>query len=222
MDIVNARGREVMTEAEFIRTVSLYETVLIDIGCGDGVFPYRLAAAHNELFCIGIDPNWELMAGFARRAERKPSRGGINNILYVASAAQSLPKELKCLADVITVNYPWSGLLRAIIEDDSVISSSFEHLASNDCLVQILLNVEPGVPEWSSLTPETMQVRVMPALTKIGFTLVECDWLPLGMRPRSRWGGRLVRGSQRDSIILLAERGHVKTTTRSLLSSSLS
>ena len=33
MDIVNARGREVMTEAEFIRTVSLYETVLIDIVC---------------------------------------------------------------------------------------------------------------------------------------------------------------------------------------------
>ena len=217
MDIVTGRDVESIDETRFLDALIPYSTVLVDIGCGDGAFPYRLAGAQADLFCIGIDPNRESMAEYARRARRKPARGGRANVLYVVAAAESLPPELRRSAHLITVNYPWAGLLQAIVTGDPLLGAALDHLAAGVCLTQILLNADADVEGLPPLTPDTIAETIAPVLADANFRLTDCDWLPPDRRPRSRWGGRLVRGSHRRTVALRAERGDVPPASRSLL-----
>ena len=221
MDIVTGRDVESIAEPHFAQTLAPYSTVLIDLGCGDGAFPYRLAGAHDNLFCIGVDPNRESMADYARRARRKPARGGRPNVLYVGAAAESLPPELRHRAHVITINYPWASLLQAIVTGDPLFPSALDHLASDVCLVQILLNADADVADLPAVTPAAISDTAAPVLAAVNFRLTDCDWLPPDRRPRSQWGGKLVRGSHRRTVALRAERGDVPSTSRSLLDDAL-
>ena len=55
------------------------------------------------------------------RAERKASRGGASNAVFVRAAVASLPRALTGIADEVTVNYPWGSLLRAIVAPDRAV-----------------------------------------------------------------------------------------------------
>lgn len=221
MDIVTGRDMESIDEAQFAQALAPYASVLIDLGCGDGAFPYRVADTQDDLFCIGVDPNRESMAEYARRARRKPARGGRPNVLFVAAAAETLPPELRRRAQLITVNYPWAGLLQAIVTGDPLIAVALDHLAADVCLVQILLNADADVADLPAVTPDAIAETVAPVLADVDFRVTACDWLPPDQRPRSQWGGRLVRGSHRRTVALCAERGDVPSSWRSLLASAL-
>ena len=90
-------------------------------------------------------------------------------------------------------------------------------IAAGVCLTQILLNADADVAGLPPLTPATIAETIAPVLADANFRLTDCDWLPPDRRPRSRWGGRLVRGSHRRTVALRAERGDVPPASRSLL-----
>ncbi|HJN92175.1 MAG TPA: hypothetical protein QGF05_05560, partial [Dehalococcoidia bacterium] len=62
MRIVTGQGVEEVDASDIDALADGGPAMLVDLGCGDGSFPYRLASDHPELFCIGIDANAEVMS----------------------------------------------------------------------------------------------------------------------------------------------------------------
>ena len=53
--------------------------VVVDVGTGDGRYPYESARGDPETLYIGLDPDAGAMSEYAFRAGRKPARGGVDN-----------------------------------------------------------------------------------------------------------------------------------------------
>ena len=113
-------GKELvpLEDDEFESLAREYDDVVIDIGTGDGRFVLRTARDRPQSLVIGIDPVQEAMAGVARRASAKPSRGGVPNALFLVASAEALPGALSSKASLVTVNYPWGALLRTLVQPD--------------------------------------------------------------------------------------------------------
>lgn len=211
MRVVTGKTSQTMAAAEFRSLASGYTTCWLDIGAGDGALSYRLAAEFPDVLCLGLDPNAEAMAAQARRARRKPDRGGRVNCLYVAAAVEAPPAELAGLAGAITINFPWSRLLEIVLGagDDApaALAEPLGALAAPDCAVQLLLNEITDLPDVPAVEPVMLAERLAPAFAAVGFQVEAADWLATDARVRSRWGGRLIRGSGRRVVRLRATRG---------------
>jgi len=196
-----------MDAVAFARLVAAHAVVLVDLGCGDGAFPYRVARAHEDVLAVGVDPNAEAMAQRAAQARRKPARGGAANALFVAGALESLPPELDRAATIVTVNLPWAGLLRAVINADPALVGAVDRLAAADAVFQLLVNADAEVEGAPDLSPPALAAALTAPLADVGFTVDRADWLPAGARLPSRWGGRLIAGSGRRIALVRAARG---------------
>lgn len=51
----------------------------------------------------------------AKRAARKPAKGGVDNLVLVQAHAEELPEELLACASRVTVYFPWASLLHAVV-----------------------------------------------------------------------------------------------------------
>ncbi|MGH9825164.1 MAG: class I SAM-dependent methyltransferase, partial [Blastocatellia bacterium] len=100
------RGKKTveMNREELHAASADYAGVLLDIGTGDGKFVYRGAVEHPDTFCIGLDAIGENMREVSGKATRKAARGGVPNALFIVESVESLPGELRGLADTITIN----------------------------------------------------------------------------------------------------------------------
>lgn len=105
-----------MSQNEFLSTTSLYSSVSVDIGTGDGKRLYRVAQKNPDTLFIGIDPMKDTMVEISQKANRKPNKGGINNLLLVIASVERLPEELNQMADDITVYFPWGSLLECVVK----------------------------------------------------------------------------------------------------------
>ncbi len=219
LEMIVGRETEPLAADELARRCAEHDAVLIDVGCGDGAFPYRLAGDSPDLFCVGVDPNREAMAEYSRRARRKPARGGRANVLYLAAALESMPPELDGRADVVTINFPWAGLREHVLNGDATLSAALSRLAAPVALLQILINAD--VEGESALDPESLRAALRSPLAAVGFTLETVDWLPAEAGPRSRWAGRLIRGSGRRVLLVRAQRGDVASSVVATLDRAL-
>lgn len=220
MQIVVGRKTEELGADRLRALAAQHRLTLLDIGSGDGAFPYRVAGAHPDLLCIGLDPNREGLAAYAAKARRKPARGGRANVLYVAAAVEALPEELCASVDLVTINFPWAGLLSAILNGEAALSAALMRVGRSPWALQVLLNAEAPPPpldaELGSLTPEAVRTRLDPALGP-----VSVGELPDAGRVASRWGGRLIRGSGRSIIRVRADFGAVPPAYGDLLDAAV-
>ncbi len=216
MRIVLGRKTEELTAGGFRARAARYRLTLLDIGTGDGAFPYRVAGAYPEVLCVGLDPNREALATYASKAQRKPARGGRANVLYVAAAVEALPDALDASADLVTVNFPWAGLLARTLAGDSALIAALTKMAREPWALQILINAAAPPPssdrELSILTSKAVCEHLDPALGSARVTE-----LPETARVASRWGGRLIRGSGRPIIRVRADFGAVPPEYDALL-----
>jgi 16S rRNA (adenine(1408)-N(1))-methyltransferase len=83
------------------------------------------------------------MADASRRADAKPSRGGVENAMFLSAAAETLPGLLAGMADAITVNYPWGSLLRAVALPDVDTLAKISALAKAGAKLSGIVNVYP-------------------------------------------------------------------------------
>lgn len=196
MDVVTGNAIEAWGAAEFGTLAAPYRLTLIDLGCGDGAFPYRFARRHPDVLCVGVDPHREGLAPTAQKARRKPARGGQANVLYVAAAIATLPPELLQQADLITINFPWAGLLRAIVTGDPGLLRALRCLGRLPCAVQILLNADAQPPGMPVLDGERLRDALAEAAAWSGAIVQTVTRLP-DAAVASTWGGRLIRGSRR-------------------------
>lgn len=88
-----------------------YEEVVVDIGTGDGKFVYEYARNNQASYVIGIDADKSQLEEVSHKAQRKPARGGLTNLIFLWHAAEEIPSELFGVADQIFINFPWGNLL---------------------------------------------------------------------------------------------------------------
>ena len=185
--------------------------VVVDLGTGDGRFVLRLARARPEALVVGVDALAEAMEASASRAERKPSRGGAENALFVACDALAPPAALTGRASLVTVNYPWGSLLRAVGAPDPAGLAAIAGLLRPGGKLVALLNASAA--ENSSYAerlelPRLEPERLVPGWEAAGLAVEEARLLAPHQQPphRTTWGQRLVRGSGRETLLVSAVR----------------
>lgn len=106
-------------DGETLRNITrAYKGITIDIGTGDGSFPYKKAKENKEHFYIGLDAVANNMMESAVKANRKPAKGGLSNVLYVVDNALSISEELTSSADNIYINLPWGSLRDGVVKGE--------------------------------------------------------------------------------------------------------
>jgi 16S rRNA (adenine(1408)-N(1))-methyltransferase len=108
---------------------------------------------------VGLDVVAAPLVDSARRAARRPDRGGAPNLLYGLARAQEPPPELAGRADEIRVTLPWGDLLEGLALADPAVLDGLATLARPSARLRVVLNGEP----WRSNAP--IRMRRLPQLT---------------------------------------------------------
>lgn len=119
--------------------------VHIDLGSGDGKYPYRLARrCANRLF-VAVDTNAEALNQIARQAGRKASRGGVSNLLCIAEAAEKLGVALPGVADQVSIILPWGRLLQSVAQPNPDDLRNIAALCRPGANVEVLFSYDAQV-----------------------------------------------------------------------------
>ncbi len=168
--------------------------VVIDVGTGDGRWLFRLAHRHPDYVCIGIDANLDAARHVARRARRTPARGGAPNLAFVHASAETMPGELRGVADEVYVQYPWSSLLRAVTGDDSPTLTRIAGLLRPRGRLYALVNVSALRAPERDLVSSYAEAELRTVRRDI-----------VAVRHRSTWAGRLGQGRPLMTLWIEAE-----------------
>ena len=188
-----------------------FSRVVIDLGCGDGMLPYRLARENEDVFYIGVDAARESLAIASAKAAKKPSRGGCPNVLFLcANVLEPLP-ELAGITDELQWNFPWGSLMYALVGGDRQPMLNMKKLAKDGATFKFYLNLyvfenetqrqDMGLPE---VDEAYVHKTLIPAWEGLGFKTTETSFISaesLKNHP-STWAGRLVRRSGRNSLYM--------------------
>jgi 16S rRNA (adenine(1408)-N(1))-methyltransferase len=91
---------------------------------------------------IATDLNPDAMLDTAARAGRKPSRGGVQNLVCIAEAAETLADNLGGIADRVSIILPWGNLLRSIALPEISYLGSLRRLCASDANVEIVFSFD--------------------------------------------------------------------------------
>ncbi len=189
------------------------EGIVLDVGTGDGRFVYRCARQNPKKFYIGIDANPRPLEKVSEKIHRKPSKGGLPNVLFIQSAVEDLPPELDGVADEVHVHFPWGSLLRAVATGDGAVLRNLRRVCSNKALLEVVTGLDPGRDrsemERLGLRPITIAHidRVLaPAYRNAGFEVIRRGVLPPSEWPelQTSWAKRLKGGVDRSLSYIVA------------------
>jgi 16S rRNA (adenine(1408)-N(1))-methyltransferase len=113
--------------------------VTIDVGTGDGLAVLAAAAREPAMLALGLDANAAAMAEASRRAARPPRKGGLPNAAFILAAAESPPAALECIAELVTVRFPWGSLLRGVVGADGAVAAGVARLVAPGGVLELLL-----------------------------------------------------------------------------------
>ena len=113
--IVGKKCRQ-MSATELIHWSQNWDSILIDLGTGDGRFVLDQARKFSHKLCIGVDAVADAMRYASHKTTVKPERGGVSNALFIWAGVEELPPELHGMASEITINFPWGSLLHALVD----------------------------------------------------------------------------------------------------------
>lgn len=193
---------------ELKNLIAGFEKIVVDLGTGDGKFAYNYAKKNPNCFVIGIDAVSELMEEISRKIDKKPAKGGLENIIYICSAVESLPDELSNIADEIHINFPWGSLLNGVIKGNPEILSNIKKIAKNSestfkCYTtysrkyeETMIN-ENNLPD---LSMEYIQNELTEVYKKYGLIIEEVNILTSEEKKnlQSSWVKKLLDKRQRD------------------------
>jgi 16S rRNA (adenine(1408)-N(1))-methyltransferase len=84
-----------------------------------------------------------LLARTAWRAGRKPSRGGVTNLVCVAGTARELSSELAGVADRLTVILPWGELLCGLLRPEEGTLKDVATLCRQGASIEVVASYDP-------------------------------------------------------------------------------
>ena len=210
------KGRLISSNVEALAALTHgYARTHLDLGTGDGKYVYHQAKEQPDTFFIGVDLHPEKMYHFSWKTGRKPSKGGgINNVIFICSSLEQLPSSLTRIADSISINLPWSGLLMGLVTPNPLMLRSIVHLAKDQADLAITLNYtifknyvyaqSLGLP---IVNPEYVENKLKPAYKECNIYLKTYQILH-SSKNRTTWGQSLVLGGQRELLWLSAKISH--------------
>jgi 16S rRNA (adenine(1408)-N(1))-methyltransferase len=190
------------------------EGVVIDIGTGDGRFVSAAARANPHKFYIGIDANAKPLEKISMKATRKPSKGGLANVLFVQAAVENLPEELNASADEIHIHFPWGSLLRAVVSGDEKVLESLRRIGAPECVVEIIIGIDDERDkseierlELPKLSAGYLTGVLIPKYETAGFKLLESGVLNFSewSKLETSWARKLQGGSNRKVTYLILQ-----------------
>jgi 16S rRNA (adenine(1408)-N(1))-methyltransferase len=117
----------------------------VDVGTGDGAFVCDAARKSPDTLYIGIDANADNLRDASRKAARKPSRGGLPNVILGRLPLEEAPGELLAIADSITVLFPWGSLLRAVALPQLDVVRRLSALARPNATIRVVFGCDPDL-----------------------------------------------------------------------------
>src|SRR6187200_3283406 len=141
MRLVVGRRQTPLDAGALRERASGFAQVLVDVGTGVGNALLRRARREPETFFIGVDAAADNLREASDRAHRQPARGGVNNLAFVAAAANDLPGDLAGIADEETVVLPWGSLLQVVLLADPVFAGKLLALLKPTGRVEMLVSV---------------------------------------------------------------------------------
>ena len=97
------------------------------------------AAREPTTFVLGLDASAAAMAEASRRAVRNVRKGGLPNAAFVLAAAETPPPELRAIAELVTVRFPWGSLLRGCVGLDDAVAGGLAALVAPGGRLELLL-----------------------------------------------------------------------------------
>ena len=143
------------------------------------------------------------MRAAARRSARR--RDGVPNAVFVVAGAESMPRELRGVADRVTVQFPWGSLLHGILRADEPVLTNLAEIAAPGAKLTIVWSVANGD---RVAAPPTLSEPVQARFAGAGFEI-------RALRPAtadeiaatgSTWAKRLRAGTDRPVTLLRAVR----------------
>ena len=193
---------------------------MIDIGTGDGHFVYQSARRNPNKFFIGIDANARPLEKISEKIHRKPSKGGLPNLLFIQAALEDLPDELNGIADEVHVHFPWGSLLGAVATGEEVALQNLRRVCAGDALLEVVIGLDPerDVAEFERLRVPALTVAyvdsvLVPKYENAGFKIIEN-----GIVPETEWSNiqtswaKRLKGRPSRSLIYLIAHAHAGTT----------
>ncbi len=190
--------------------------MVLDVGTGDGLYLYRSARANAAKFFIGIDANARPLEKISEKIYRKPSKGGLANVLFVQSAVEELPPELDGVANEIEVNFPWGSLLSAVAGSNEAGLSGLRRVCSVGGVMKVVLALDPERDaaelkrlDLPNLTANYLDEMLAWRYREAGFEIVQRELLPGPALSsfESSWSKRLRGNTKRVVIRILAQAG---------------
>ena len=169
----------------------------MDVGAGDGGYVLHRARTEPTTFAIAIDASADVLAAGAWRAKR--SRLG--NAAFLVDGVERLPPELLCLADEVTVHFPWGSLLRGLVDGATAVIGPIAFLMKPGAELRVLMSANER-DELCEVTP-SLVVSNRVVYAEHGLHLIEAGWASARMvaESRSAWAKRLALGRTRRAVI---------------------
>jgi hypothetical protein len=160
----------------------------------------RRAAREPDVFFIALDADALAMADGSRRAARPTRKGGRENVVFLAAAAEELPGHLWALADEATVILPWRSLFAAVLEPEGATFAGISGTVKPGGELTVLVSAQErdriaGTIELDDAAAGRLAARY----TAAGMTVVECRTATKAdvLLHSSGWGQRLGIPNQR-------------------------
>jgi predicted RNA methylase len=198
------------------------EGIIIDIGTGDGRFVYRSARQNPKKFYIGIDANPRPLEKISEKIHRKPSKGGLPNVIFIQSAVEDLPSELDGIADEVHVHFPWGSLLGALATGDRVVLDNLRRICSTDAALEVVIGLDTvrDVAEIERLGLQDISITyidsiLVPNYRDAGFEIVEKGLISASEWPalETSWAKRLATSVNRPLVYIIARATEFPCTT---------
>ena len=169
----------------------------MDVGAGDGGYVLHRARTEPNSFAIALDASPDALASGAWRAKR----ARIANAAFLVEGVERLPRELACLADEVTVHFPWGSLLRGLVDGSTSTVGPIASLMKAGAELRVLVSAV-GRDGFADVTPSVITSRCA-TYAEYGLHLIEAEWASNAIvaESRSAWAKRLAVGRARQAVI---------------------
>ena len=169
----------------------------MDVGAGDGGYILHRARIEPATFAIAIDASPDALATGAWRAKR----ARVANAAFLVEGIERLPRELACLADEVTIHFPWGSLLRGLLDGSSVVVGPIAGLMKAGAELRVLMSAVDR-DGFGEVTPSVIGSRCA-TYAEHGLRLIDAEWASNAIvaESRSAWAKRLAVGRARQAVI---------------------
>jgi len=207
---IKKRTTQPVNQVQFEQLCSPYSRICLDLGTGDGKFPYNEAKKDPKTLFLGVDICPQAMCEISIKAAKKPARGGVSNVGLIYSTVEDLPQFLVNVADKITINYPWSSLLRDLISPKKTILQRIGQLGKNQSTIELSINysifqekaylAKLNLPK---VDLNYIKKNLVPAYKECSMQLIENKiFKKVELNRNTTWGKHLSIAANRETLFL--------------------